>query len=159
MKSLSRVRLFATPWTVAHQAPPSMGFSKQEYWHWLAISFSRVSSWHGDRIQVSHIADRRFNLWATRKGWRLLIISPFSYLQSPIPKFPMTQLYPINISSPSPLGRKIRNFFSRILTWLPHEINLFSDINLSVSVFGSCILDKNIWFSNRINKANSVLNR
>ena len=32
VKSLSRVRLFATPWTVAHQAPPSMGFSKQEYW-------------------------------------------------------------------------------------------------------------------------------
>ena len=31
VKSLSRVRLFATPWTVAHQAPPSMGFSRQEY--------------------------------------------------------------------------------------------------------------------------------
>ena len=32
MKSLSRVPLFATPWTVANQAPPSMGFSKQELW-------------------------------------------------------------------------------------------------------------------------------
>ena len=32
MKSLSRVRLFATPWTVANQAPLSMGFSRQEYW-------------------------------------------------------------------------------------------------------------------------------
>ena len=32
VKSLSRVRLFVTPWTVAHQAPPSMGFSRQEYW-------------------------------------------------------------------------------------------------------------------------------
>ena len=32
MKSLSRVRLFATPWTLAHQALPSMGFSRQEYW-------------------------------------------------------------------------------------------------------------------------------
>ena len=32
MKSLSCVRLFATPWTVARQAPPSMGFSRQEYW-------------------------------------------------------------------------------------------------------------------------------
>ena len=28
-------RLFATPWTVAHQAPPSMGFSRQEYWNGL----------------------------------------------------------------------------------------------------------------------------
>ena len=33
--SLSRVRLFATPWTVAYQASPSMGFSRQEYWSGL----------------------------------------------------------------------------------------------------------------------------
>ena len=32
VKSLSHVRLFATPWTAAYQAPPSMGFSGQEYW-------------------------------------------------------------------------------------------------------------------------------
>ena len=32
VKSLSRVRLLATPWTASHQAPPSMGFSRQEYW-------------------------------------------------------------------------------------------------------------------------------
>ena len=35
VKSLSRVRLFATSWTVACQAPPSMGFSRQEYWSGL----------------------------------------------------------------------------------------------------------------------------
>ena len=32
VKSLSRVRLFETSWTAAYQAPPSMGFSRQEYW-------------------------------------------------------------------------------------------------------------------------------
>ena len=32
VKSHSRIRLLATPWTAAHQAPPSMGFSRQEYW-------------------------------------------------------------------------------------------------------------------------------
>ena len=32
MKSFNRVRLLATPWTAAYQAPPSMGFSRQEYW-------------------------------------------------------------------------------------------------------------------------------
>ena len=32
VKLLSRVRLFATPWTVAYQVLPSMGFSRQEYW-------------------------------------------------------------------------------------------------------------------------------
>ena len=40
VKSLSRVRLLATPWTAAYQAPPSMGFSRQEYWSGGAISFS-----------------------------------------------------------------------------------------------------------------------
>ena len=35
MKSLSHVRLFATPWTVAYQVPPSMGFSRQECWSGL----------------------------------------------------------------------------------------------------------------------------
>ena len=37
VKSLSRVRLLATPWTVAHQAPPSMGFSRQEHWSGLPL--------------------------------------------------------------------------------------------------------------------------
>ena len=35
VKSLNHVRLFVTPWTVAYQAPPSMGFSRQEYWSGL----------------------------------------------------------------------------------------------------------------------------
>ena len=37
VKSLSRVWLFATPWTVPQQAPPSMGFSRQEYWRGLPM--------------------------------------------------------------------------------------------------------------------------
>ena len=37
VKSLSRVRLFETPWTVAHQAPLSMGFSGQEVQEWANI--------------------------------------------------------------------------------------------------------------------------
>ena len=35
VKSLSHVRLLATPWAVAYQVPPSMGFSRQEYWSGL----------------------------------------------------------------------------------------------------------------------------
>ena len=35
VKSLSRVRLFATLWAVAHQASPSMGFSRRKYWSGL----------------------------------------------------------------------------------------------------------------------------
>ena len=53
VKSLSSVRLFATPWTVAYQDLPSMGFSRQEYWlEWAAISFSRGSSQPRDRTDA-----------------------------------------------------------------------------------------------------------
>ena len=38
VKLLSRVQLFATPWIVAHQAPPSTGFSRQEHWSGLPFS-------------------------------------------------------------------------------------------------------------------------
>ena len=37
VKSLSRVQLLATPWTVAYQAPPSMEFSRQECWSGLPL--------------------------------------------------------------------------------------------------------------------------
>ena len=40
VNSFSCVRLFATPWTVAHQAPPSMGYSRQEYWSGLPFPSS-----------------------------------------------------------------------------------------------------------------------
>ena len=39
MKSLSRVQLLATAWTAAYQAPPSMGFSRQEYWSGVPLIF------------------------------------------------------------------------------------------------------------------------
>ena len=41
VKSLSRVRLFATPWTAAYQAPQSMGFSRQEHWSGLPFPSPR----------------------------------------------------------------------------------------------------------------------
>ena len=44
VKSLSHVRLLATPWTAAHQAPPSMGFSRQEYWSWVPFLLSKSGS-------------------------------------------------------------------------------------------------------------------
>ena len=42
VKSFSRVWLLATPWTAAYQAPPSMGFSRQEYWSGLPFAFSAI---------------------------------------------------------------------------------------------------------------------
>ena len=43
VKSLSRVQLLATPWTTAHQAPPSTGFSRQEYWSFCHCLLQRCT--------------------------------------------------------------------------------------------------------------------
>ena len=58
----SHVQLFATPWTVACQAPLSMGFSRQEEWsRW-------GSSWPRDQTQVPRITGRFFTTQATREA-------------------------------------------------------------------------------------------
>jgi len=46
VKLLSRVRLFATPWTAAYQAPLSMGFSRQEYWSGVPLPSPRLDLLH-----------------------------------------------------------------------------------------------------------------
>ena len=53
---LSHVRLFATPWTVAHQAPLSIGILQATILKWVAMPSSRGSSQPRDRTPVSHIA-------------------------------------------------------------------------------------------------------
>ena len=45
VKSLNRVWLFATPWTAAYQAPPSMGFSRQEYWSGVPSPSPQQPQW------------------------------------------------------------------------------------------------------------------
>ena len=50
VKSLSRVRLFTTPWTATFQAPPSMGFSRQEYWSGLPLP-SPNPNW--DKLKIA----------------------------------------------------------------------------------------------------------
>ena len=62
------VRLFATPWTVVHQAPLSMGILQERILEWVAMSFSRGSSQPRDWTQVSHIASGFFTVWATKEA-------------------------------------------------------------------------------------------
>ena len=66
-KSLSRVWLLATPWTAAHQAPPSMGFFRQEYWSGVPL----LSLWH----QLSKFKFSVFVLWYEKHShwWSFLL--------------------------------------------------------------------------------------
>ena len=60
LSHFSRVWLCATPWTVAHQAPPSMGFSRQEYWSAVPLpSPSHVAIYHKNK-QSNQKMGRRF---------------------------------------------------------------------------------------------------
>ena len=54
VKSLSHARLLATPWTAAHQATPSMGFSRQEYWSGLPLP-SPDNMWTSHHIQMKEL--------------------------------------------------------------------------------------------------------
>ena len=59
VKSLSRVRLLATPWTAAHQAPPSMGFSRQQYWSGVPLPSPR---WHTGYTLILYGSMIHFNV-------------------------------------------------------------------------------------------------
>ena len=65
VQSLSRARLFATPWTVARQAPLFMGILQARILEWVAISSPRGSSQSRDRTWVSCVAGRIFTVGAT----------------------------------------------------------------------------------------------
>ena len=57
VKLLSRARLLATPWTAANQAPPSMGFSRQEYWSGLPLPSLTMNSREQSKknwVPISH---------------------------------------------------------------------------------------------------------
>ena len=84
VKLLSRVRLFATPWTAAYQAPPPMGFSRQEYWSGLPLPSPKTglrqeNPTYSVLLEVNCI----FTSWAKimRTKWHLchINLAPFSF--------------------------------------------------------------------------------
>ena len=97
-KSLSRVRFLETPWTAAHQAPLSMGFSRQEYWSGVPLpssgSNSKQSLWlkkktkqnkNGIKAVFPALAGEFFtNQWANLPTSNFL---PFFFLAFPSPNF------------------------------------------------------------------------
>ena len=70
VKMLSRVRLLATPWTAAYQAPPSMGFSRQEYWSgvplgaWWAAVYGVAQS----RTRLKRLSSSSSEVWELGGG-------------------------------------------------------------------------------------------
>ena len=71
MKSLICVQLFATPWTVAYQAPLSMGFSRQEYWNRLPFPFLGDLPIQGSNLGLLHCRQMLYPL--SHQGRRVCV--------------------------------------------------------------------------------------
>ena len=78
VKSLSRVQLFATLWTAAYQAPPSMGFSRQEYWSGLPLPSPKMverAKWNN--AQKGLAMSQLIAGWQLSDGGLFIILSPW----------------------------------------------------------------------------------
>ena len=73
LKSLSHVRLLATPWTAAYQAPPSMGFSRQEYWSGVPLPSLILVKGKGHGISLVSQTVKKLpamqETWVLSLGW------------------------------------------------------------------------------------------
>ena len=79
MKSLSRVRLLATSWTAAYQAPPPMGFSRQEYWSGVPLPSLKVGSLaHNSGDTVLHKCLVLSHVWLLVAPWTTAGQAPLS---------------------------------------------------------------------------------
>ena len=58
VKSLSCVQLLVTPWTAAYQAPPSMGFSRQEYWSGVPLPSPGINSERLIEVKLQNIKNK-----------------------------------------------------------------------------------------------------
>ena len=73
VKSLSRVWLLANSWTAAYQAPPSMGFSRQEYWSGVpltVLAFYEKDLRENTFFWLTHVINKRREKWVT--NWKIL---------------------------------------------------------------------------------------
>ena len=95
VKLSSRVRPSATPWTAAHQAPPSMGFSRQEYWSGVPLQDELMpftATWMNlEVIILSEV--RRRKLYDITYMWNLIKKKKCSYLQTEMTQRSWSQTY------------------------------------------------------------------
>ena len=109
VKTLSCVRLLAAPWTAAHQAPPSLGFSRQEYWSGVPLpSCGHVWLWELDCEEG----------WAP-KNWCFWTVVLEKTLESPLD---CKEIQPVHFEGDQPwdfFGRNDAKAETPVL-WPPH---------------------------------------
>ena len=124
--------LFVTPWTVAHQAPLSMGILQAKILEWVAMSSSKESSQPRDATQVSGITDGFFTIWATREAHRCVFSSvQFSSVVQSCPTLQPHELQHSRPPCPSPTPGVYSNS-------CPSSRRCHPAISSSVVPFSSC---------------------
>ena len=113
VKSLSCVRLFAAPWTVAYQAPPSMGFSRQEYWSGVPLPSPGDLPNPRIKLAVSYVSCiSRQVLYHQRHLWFMKVKS-----ETLVSQLSPTLCDPTDCSLP---GSSVHGIFqARVLEWVP----------------------------------------
>ena len=106
VNSLSRGQLFATPWTVAYQAPPSMGFPRQEYWSGMPLP-SPIPQHNQSYIWQTH--SKLYPQW-----WKIESISSKVRNKTRVPTFTTTIQHSFGSFGQSNQSRKINK---RNLNW------------------------------------------
>ena len=108
---LSHVQLFASPWTVAHQAPLSIGTLQERILEWVAMSSLQGSSQPRDWTQVSLIAGRFFTDGATRQAYLqwsdLLAVIKMTFFKNGIRIIRMRKLLLISGQERKMLSREV----------------------------------------------------
>ena len=112
VKSLSRVWLFTTPWTVAYQASPSMGFSRQEYWSgllcWIVSPFLPFLTYQAYLLPM-YTWKYHNCLFSVLSLWASPSMHPYSFLSSSPPSLCLSCIHYTDTYRTLILARVVRN--------------------------------------------------
>ena len=141
---LSRVPRFVTPWTVAHQAPLSMQFSRQEYWEWVAIPSSRGFSRPRNRTHVSCVSC--FGRWVLYQMQLPLLLQEIFPTQGSNPGLPHCRQTLYRLSHQGSLPISCHNKFhlisysSQTLRMCPH----FDSVSHALHIIFIILLENSV---------------
>ena len=94
VKSLSRVQILATPWTAAYQAPPSMGFSRQEYWSGVPLPSPMFATGWCNLFLPKYIRRYIYMHYEMSFLWDWVIVQSLSHIQLFVTPWPAAHRLP-----------------------------------------------------------------
>ena len=129
VKSLSHVLLLATLWTAAYQAPPSMGFSRQEYWSGVPLLSLKLFLGPCNILEKNKFIKFKFSSVSSLTQSYLTLCDPMNHST---PGLPVHHQLP---ESPKPMSIELVMPSNHLILWCP--LLLLPSIFPSISVFSN----------------------